>query len=347
MKRWFLLAATLALVLGAVGGGAVLAQQGQARLRVVHAVPDAPPVDVLVDGNVAFSNVPYKGITPYSPLSAGAHRVQVVPTGTGQPPLIDTSVDLPANRDNTFLAVGRLADIEPLTLVDDNTLPPAGQAKVRFVHASPNAPPVDVAVRGGPVLFADVPFKGVGDYVTLNAGTFDLEVRAADAGLQTPTSGEVLLLVPSVRLGERTVNTVYAVGLLNEEPPLEVIISVDATPLVAPPAVGVRATATLTRTPPASPTPTVTPSSTPSPTPSPTPSATPSATPTATEAVSPTPTGVASPSPTGVASPTPTGVASPSPTGAVSPTPEAAATPTGEATPGGTPASPPVSSPTP
>ena len=346
MKRWFLVAATLALLLGAAGGGAVLAQQDQARLRVVHAVPDAPPVDVLVDGEKEFLNVPFRGITEYKPLTAGTHQVQVVAAGTDQPALIDTSVDLPAGRDNTFLAVGRLADIEPLVLLDDNTLPPARQAKVRFVHASPNAPPIDVAVRGGPVLFADVPFKGVGDYVTLNAGNFDLQVLQADAELATPTvSGEVLLLVPNVRLNERTVYTLYAVGLLNEEPPLQLILSIDATPpLPPPPAVGAAATATFTPTPlPASPTPTVTPSQTPSPTPSPTPSATPSATPTATEVASPTPTEVASPTPTGMASPTPTGGASPTPVAGASPSPEGAATPPG----GATPAGPPVSSPTP
>ena len=48
-------------------------------------------------------------------------------------------------------ATGFLASIQPLVLEDDRGT--TGQAKVRFVHTSPDAPAVDVAVKGGPVLF--------------------------------------------------------------------------------------------------------------------------------------------------------------------------------------------------
>lgn len=40
------------------------------------------------------------------------------------------------------ILITELAVIEPLVLVDHNTLPEAGKAHVRFVHASPDAPRV-------------------------------------------------------------------------------------------------------------------------------------------------------------------------------------------------------------
>jgi hypothetical protein len=109
-----------------------------------------------------------------------------------------------------------------LVLVDNNSAPAAGKAHVRFVHASPDAPAVDIAVTGGPVLFANVPFKGVGDYLPVDAGTYDLEARLA--GTDT-----VALSVPGVTLEAGTVYTIFAMGLAGGEPALRSVPSVDAT----------------------------------------------------------------------------------------------------------------------
>jgi LPXTG-motif cell wall-anchored protein len=192
-----------------------------ARVRVVHASPDAPAVDVWVNGAVAFSNAPFKGITDYAALDAGTYNVQVSPTGATEPIVIDADLDLAAGTDYTVVAVGLLADIEPLVLVDNNSAPAAGKAHVRFVHASPDAPAVDIAVTGGPVLFSNVPFKGVGDYLPVDAGTYDLEARIA--GTDT-----VALSVPGVTLNEGTVYTIFAMGLVDGDPALTAVASVDA-----------------------------------------------------------------------------------------------------------------------
>lgn len=192
------------------------------RVRVVHASPDAPAVDVWVDGAKAFTNAPFKGITQYAGLTAGEHKVQVVPTGKTEPAVISATLTLDNDKDYTVVAVGKVAAIEPLVLVDNNSAPAAGKAHVRFVHASPDAPAVDVAVKGGPVIFSNVAFKGVGDYTPVDAGTYDLEVRLA--GTNT-----VALSVPGVKLDDGTVYTVFAMGLASGEPALMAVPSVDST----------------------------------------------------------------------------------------------------------------------
>jgi hypothetical protein len=210
---------------------AALAADGKARVRVVHASPDAPAVDVWVNGNVAFSNAPFKGITNYAALDPGTYNVQVVPTGATEPVVIDADLDLAGDTDYTVVAMGQLEDIEPVVLVDDNTLPAAGQAHVRFVHASPDAPNVDIAVQDGPVLFENVPFKQAFPYVPVDAGTYDLEVRVHD-------TGDVVLNLPGVALADGTVYTVYAVGLAGGAPALQAVTSVDATASSTLPATG-------------------------------------------------------------------------------------------------------------
>jgi hypothetical protein len=225
MKRLMLISTTL--ILSLVTATAALAA-GEPRVRVVHASPDAPAVDVWVEGSVAFSNAPFTGITDYASLSPGTFNVQVVPAGATEPVVIDADLTLEADTDYTVVAVGQLADIEPLVLIDDNSAPAADKAHVRFVHASPDAPAVDIAVTGGPLLFADVPFKGVGAYLPVDAGTYDLEARLA--GTDT-----VALSVPGVTLAEGTVYTVFAMGLAGGEPALQAVLSVDAVaPAVLP-----------------------------------------------------------------------------------------------------------------
>jgi len=200
----------------------VHAQSDDARVRVVHASPDAPSVDVLVDGSAAFSGAAFKGISDYAALAAGTYGVQVVPAGETEPVVIEADLALDGGTDYTVVAVGRLQDIEPLVLVDNNSAPAAGKAHVRFVHASPDAPAVDIAVAdGGPVLFSDIAFKGVGEYLPVDAGTYDLDVRVAG-------TEDVALAVPGVKLDAGTVYTIFAVGLAGGEPALTALPSVDA-----------------------------------------------------------------------------------------------------------------------
>jgi LPXTG-motif cell wall-anchored protein len=213
------LATILALVLGLVA--TTIAQEPTAYVRVVHASPDAPAVDVLVNDAVAFSNAPFKGVTAYAGVPPATYNVKVVPTGATTPVVIEADLTLAAEPSGyTVVAVGKLADIEPLVLVDNNSTPAAGFAHVRFVHASPDAPAVDIAVKDGPVLFSDVKFKEVGDYLSVAAGTYDLEVRLA--GTDT-----VALAVPGVMLVDGTVYTVFAMGLAAGDPGLTAVLSAD------------------------------------------------------------------------------------------------------------------------
>ncbi len=179
------------------------------RVRAVHASPDAPAVDILVNGAPAFVNVPFGAVSDYATLPPGDYTIQVVPTGASAPVVIDADVTLAAGNDYTVAATDVLANITPLVLVDDNSAPAAGNAHVRFVHASPDAPAVDIAVAGGPVLFGDYEFGEFSPYTPVPAGTYDLEVRLA--GTNT-----VALPLPDITLEAGTVYSAFAAGLVGD-----------------------------------------------------------------------------------------------------------------------------------
>lgn len=76
-----------------------------APVRVAHAVPDAPAVDVLVDGQVVVKGAIFKAFTKYLQLPAGEHKVEIrVAESTGEP----------ANGSSTFglgLGYGKAGDV--------------------------------------------------------------------------------------------------------------------------------------------------------------------------------------------------------------------------------------------
>ena len=220
MKRLFagLLAVAVAVTMAMPAFAA-----NEARVRVAHASPDAPAVDVWVNGAKAITNLAFKGISPYAALPAGSYAVQVVPTGATTPAVISATLPLAANQDYTVVAMDMLAKITPIVLMDNNTPPPAGKAKVRIVHASPDAPAVDIAVKGGPVLIKNLAFKAASEYLTVDAATYDLEVRPT--GTTT-----VALALPGVKLDAGNVYTFFAEGLVSGTPALTVVPSVDSAP---------------------------------------------------------------------------------------------------------------------
>lgn len=175
-----------------------------ARVMAVHASPDAPAVDLLVDGTVVGSGLAFPNNTGYLTVPAGTRNVRVNAAGTTTS-VINANVPVTANANLSVFAVDSVSKISAIVLTDDLTAPAGGKAHVRFVHLSPDAPAVDVAVTGGPILFANQSFKGFTAFTPVDAGTYDLEVRAAG-------TGNVVLSVPGVALTAGRIYTVWARG---------------------------------------------------------------------------------------------------------------------------------------
>lgn len=176
--RWVAVAmGALAILCGvAACGGSDSPTVFNANLRVVHASPDAPNVDVLVDNKVVLSNVPYPTASSYLTVTAATHEIKVNVAGTSTT-VIDVSPTLSTGAAYTVLAVGFVSGIQALLATDDRTAPAAGNAKLRVIHAAPDAGNVDVLVNDKVVL-SNVPFKAISDYLTVPAGTYDIKVNA-------------------------------------------------------------------------------------------------------------------------------------------------------------------------
>lgn len=178
-----------------------------ANVMVVHASPDAPGVDLLInDTKVNTAALTYPNNTDYLNVPSGTQNIKVNAAGTSTS-VIEANLDLDPNAAYTIFAINTLDNIEALVLEDDLTAPAANMAHVRFVHLSPDAPAVDVAVQGGPVLFSNRSFESATAFTPVAAGTYTLEVRPAG-------TMDVVLTVPDVELGNSGIYTIFAKGFL-------------------------------------------------------------------------------------------------------------------------------------
>lgn len=154
-------------------------------VRVVHASPDAPPVDVIANddfGMPAVAALSFPDFTDYLTLTPGPINVKVVPTGTMAPVVIDEDLTLDAGVSYTVIATDVLASIVPTVLVDDLRRV-ATEARVRIFHGSPTAGEVDIYVvaPGTDITdetpaFTAVPLGADTGYVPLAAGDYDVIV---------------------------------------------------------------------------------------------------------------------------------------------------------------------------
>ena len=185
-----------------------------ARVMVVHASPDAPAVDLLIDNNKVNSTaLAYPGNTGYLNVAAGNRNIKVNAAGTSNS-VIDANVNLMKDMNYSVFAYDVLSAIKPLVLMDDLTAPAAGKAHLRFIHLSPGAPAVTVGVLNGSTftpLFSDRSFETAASatnnqaFTPVDAATYTVQVRLA--GTET-----AVLTVPDVTLQSGKIYTVFARG---------------------------------------------------------------------------------------------------------------------------------------
>ncbi len=205
MNRNYLAAALAALVLTSAACSDDKNGPGpSAQLRVVHGSPDAPAVDVLLDGTRALDSVPYLASSGYLTVASGSRNVKVNVYNTATT-VINANVALATDAAYTVIATNVVASIEPLVLTDDLTSPAAGNIKLRLVHGAPSVGLVDIYVTApgadisglAPTL-SDVDFKQNSGYLEVPAGNYQVRITPAgtktvaiDTGALTLTAGQI------------------------------------------------------------------------------------------------------------------------------------------------------------
>ena len=215
-------------------------------LRAFHASPDAPLVNILVDGDAALAGVDYNTGSGLLPVGQGDNvtdngvdvnvQVEAITPDGANPIAIDADLELPFGTETTVIATNTVANGLPLAaIVIEN---PAGVpvttgfARVQIAHSAPSAPPVDVYVtEPGAALAGSMPAAmalefstdtdlSVTPQIEVPADTY--QIRVTLAGTETVvydveaelTDGADLLIAATdnVFLGESAIQLVILDG---------------------------------------------------------------------------------------------------------------------------------------
>jgi hypothetical protein len=191
----------------------------KALINVVHASPDAPAVDVYLNGQLAIKALDYRKSTGNVELNAGDYKVELRAAGAAASSAAVYTANVSLAKDSRTLVVaeGRLSDAsDSATAFRLATVPfgskDSGAVQVRLLHGSPSAPVVDLAA-GSSTLINDVKFGEASPFAKLNtdlAPKTALGVRPGDAAIDL-----AFVSTPDATIARGSVLTAIAFGEIN------------------------------------------------------------------------------------------------------------------------------------
>jgi hypothetical protein len=178
----------------------------RARVRVVHGIADAGPLDVYVDGSLALIGILFADTSGDVVLTGGEHAFAVVPTGGSPETAIAAGTIALSKETLAYAALLGTLDSASVGLfeVDDRPLD-QGRARFRIISGVPDVGEITPIFAGGDALSEPLGFGDASQYASIDAGTYDLDLLEA-------ASGGSLLALPGTPFAEGTTTDLFLVG---------------------------------------------------------------------------------------------------------------------------------------
>lgn len=166
-----------------------------AKVQVIHNSPNAPNVDVVVNGVKALSDVAYKTASGFVSIpvlpSPTTVQIAVVTPGTVVGAIVFTKTFSLTDGANLRIVASGLLNGTPafdLVAYNANVTTTAGQTGLDIIHSSPNAPTVGVVARDVATLVSSFSFPNQAGFVSVASQTYTLDINAGNAGGATAAS---------------------------------------------------------------------------------------------------------------------------------------------------------------
>lgn len=177
-----------------------------AYVSLYHGSPNAPALDIEVDNRqINASPFTYADYTGYLRFYTGQRNLKFGPYASSSIN-IDTTVTFESDKAYSVFVADEYENGEVIVLNDNADPAASGKAKVRIIHLSPDAGNIDLMAVGEDGNWADeLGFKESTEFMEVDAGEFDFQVRASD-------TDELLLSLPDINLQSRYFYTIIIRG---------------------------------------------------------------------------------------------------------------------------------------
>lgn len=199
------------------------ASRDEALVRVVHAIPNGPAMDLYAGDLVLFDAINFKTVSSYRAVDGKRYAFALRPAGmTNAKPLSQNTEGLSDGQFYTVFALPGEDRSSHLRVVSDNLARPAdGKARLRVVHGGHGLGALDIHAPGlAEPIVDNVAFQGVTDYADVAPISGQIEVRAD--GTATP-----VVMLPNAHIEPGRFYTMMIIGSSEGTPGLEAFIIED------------------------------------------------------------------------------------------------------------------------
>jgi hypothetical protein len=192
--------------------------ESKGKIRFAHVANERnEAIDIYVNQILVVSKLAFGGITSYLQLIPGEYSIEVYPAGNIDQPILEQKFSI--SEQPCTLVIGEEKTTPVFLLFEDDLQPAKERAKLRFLHFSANAPKMDIAIRGGNVLFSDVKY-GQARFITLPPDTIDLELRVSGTDKQ-------IYVIPQIQLENQKNYSLFAGGKIKGAPAFRMLVVED------------------------------------------------------------------------------------------------------------------------
>jgi Domain of unknown function (DUF4397) len=186
------------------GGKSTIAENLISEVKIVNASPLTGTINALLDGIGVIPLVGYTTASLYTAVPSGAQNFTFEAAATPGATIATLPITLAGATDQSIFLTGYPGGVTAIPLLDNNIPPLSGNVRLRFVNASPDAPPLSVSIN------AITPVTGLASptaspYIELAAGQVTFTVT-------NTATGAVLLTLADVVLTAGETSTIYILG---------------------------------------------------------------------------------------------------------------------------------------
>lgn len=173
-------------------------------VRLFHTASGCRAVDIYFNDHMVAKKFGYKKYTPYFAIPEGEHTLYVYKAGAKDKPLSTLDIKLKQYLIYTIVVEGSSGN--RLLLVNDPKIEcQKDMANIRFIHVSPDIPPLNIVTSENNILFEHLSYRYIPDYTSIEPGKQTFHLRQCQ-------DSKPLVTVPQAELKGEWNYTIYIIG---------------------------------------------------------------------------------------------------------------------------------------